>query len=539
MMSDPYFSDPLDLDEYGEPVEAQKSIVPSTEELPSYNISSIDQEPGRTYGDTLPLSTDEQGNIRFDIAGGIVGDALRGIRTISEGARGEPVSPEEATQAMLGVTGGSVFAKAPAGALASGLMRRASPTSSIEETIKKTKKLELSDDDFKKTVLVTPSENAYAKLGVTDIEKDRAAYKKLREIPESQRQKNNPQVQEAAQKLQNNEITSADFREVVKKYLPINPFTKMTKYPSVSDMAFSLTKNQVEKHGIVGFNKTIPEGARVSSRLDINAYNNYDTWVVSLHDGRSKSGKNVGYAQAAVLKDVNFYTPPQLALNISTGKTNKVTIGRIYGDYVDVNPDNVYDFVKKNLDNPEYIQVGMNPYRASYFYDKATMQPIVSASEMYQVGPIVLVKKSTAKFASPDDPQFKINPDNPDDPRTFLRGGLMSEDSYGGSLMLAIGNTSVPEITVGYDEVSGNPIPPGSEAEEVRDDVDVLLSEGEYVLPADVVRYWGVRFLEQMRQEAKMGLMYMQMDGRLQMVDEDFTDKEPSGERQADFVEDK
>ena len=96
-----------------------------------------------------------------------------------------------------------------------------------------------------------------------------------------------------------------------------------------------------------------------------------------------------------------------------------------------------------------------------------------------------------------------------------------------------------PEMVVGYDAQSGNAIPPGSEAEEVRDDVDVLLSEGEYVMPADVVRYWGVRFLEQLRHEAKMGLMYMQMDGRLQMVDEDFTNKEPSGERQADFVEDK
>ena len=96
-----------------------------------------------------------------------------------------------------------------------------------------------------------------------------------------------------------------------------------------------------------------------------------------------------------------------------------------------------------------------------------------------------------------------------------------------------------PEMVVGYDEQSGNAIPPGSEAEEVRDDVDVLLSEGEYVMPADVVRYWGVRFLEQLRHEAKMGLMYMQMDGRLQMVDEDFANKEPAGERQADFVEDK
>ena len=96
-----------------------------------------------------------------------------------------------------------------------------------------------------------------------------------------------------------------------------------------------------------------------------------------------------------------------------------------------------------------------------------------------------------------------------------------------------------PEVVVGYDKESGNEIPPGSEAEEVRDDVDVLLSEGEYVMPADVVRYWGVRFLEQLRHEAKMGLMYMQMDGRLQMVDEDFANKAPSGERQAAFVEDK
>tara|TARA_R100001015_G_C4513831_1_gene84743 strand:- start:173 stop:493 length:321 start_codon:yes stop_codon:yes gene_type:complete len=96
-----------------------------------------------------------------------------------------------------------------------------------------------------------------------------------------------------------------------------------------------------------------------------------------------------------------------------------------------------------------------------------------------------------------------------------------------------------PEMVVGYDEESGNAIPPGSEAEEVRDDVDVLLSEGEYVMPADVVRYWGVRFLEQLRHEAKTGLMFMQMDGRLQMVDDDFAKEQPSGEQQADFVEDK
>jgi len=47
------------------------------------------------------------------------------------------------------------------------------------------------------------------------------------------------------------------------------------------------------------------------------------------------------------------------------------------------------------------------------------------------------------------------------------------------------------------DPVSGNEIPPGSTAKEVRDDVDVKLSEGEYVVPADVVQYYGVKFFEQ------------------------------------------
>ena len=65
------------------------------------------------------------------------------------------------------------------------------------------------------------------------------------------------------------------------------------------------------------------------------------------------------------------------------------------------------------------------------------------------------------------------------------------------------------------DPVSGNEIPPGSLAEEVRDDVPAQLSEGEYVVPADVVRFFGVRVFEEMRMEAKMGLQQMEQNGRI------------------------
>jgi len=65
------------------------------------------------------------------------------------------------------------------------------------------------------------------------------------------------------------------------------------------------------------------------------------------------------------------------------------------------------------------------------------------------------------------------------------------------------------------DPVSGNEVPPGSTAKEVRDDIPAQLSEGEYIVPADVVRYYGVKFFEDLRDRAKMGLQEMEANGRI------------------------
>lgn len=65
------------------------------------------------------------------------------------------------------------------------------------------------------------------------------------------------------------------------------------------------------------------------------------------------------------------------------------------------------------------------------------------------------------------------------------------------------------------DPISGNDVPPGSTQEEVRDDIPAQLSEGEFVFPADVVRYFGLEKLMEMRQEAKMGLQRMEDMGQM------------------------
>ena len=70
------------------------------------------------------------------------------------------------------------------------------------------------------------------------------------------------------------------------------------------------------------------------------------------------------------------------------------------------------------------------------------------------------------------------------------------------------------------DNESGNEVPPGALREEVRDDIPANLSEGEFVFPADVVRYWGLSTLMKMRQQAKAGLKRMEDMGQMGNADE-------------------
>ena len=68
-------------------------------------------------------------------------------------------------------------------------------------------------------------------------------------------------------------------------------------------------------------------------------------------------------------------------------------------------------------------------------------------------------------------------------------------------------------------------MPIGAISSEVMDDLDVKISEGEYVLPGHVVRWHGLKHIMDMQSEAEMGLMMMQSDGLIQEVDKDGSEK--------------
>ena len=96
--------------------------------------------------------------------------------------------------------------------------------------------------------------------------------------------------------------------------------------------------------------------------------------------------------------------------------------------------------------------------------------------------------------------------------KLYNKGGTVMKDQMEMAFMQEGG---LRDDGMDVDPVSGNEIPPGSMASEVRDDIPAQLSEGEYVVPADVVQYFGVKFFEDLRMEAKRGLADMESNGRI------------------------
>ena len=363
---------------------------------------------------------------------------------------------------------------------------------------------------------------------VSDAEKlldDPSALKSWQEenkLPETKRQANPVDSQAAAQELFEGNITSKEARKKIADSIPEpKEFTAeevMEMMPTVTEVTGSLGK-KAGKFGILGVKGFgLEAGQKVSSRLDIPAYNNYDTWVVSIHDGTKDAGSVVGFGQAIRLKGIRFGSKSKEALDIAKGKRRtpagedkpmgKSTIARVFGEYV---PEDPYELQKQAADiiasgSDEWTQVGMNPYRGSAFYDKKTGMPVFEADEVIQVGPLVLAKN----VKKPTTSQMKEMAVKTADGkiRMFNEGGTVMNEQM--EMAFALGG-SVEEV----DPVSGNEVPTGSLPEEVRDNIDARLSEGEYVVPADVVRFFGVKFFEDLRTQAKMGFADMEANGRI------------------------
>lgn len=199
-----------------------------------------------------------------------------------------------------------------------------------------------------------------------------------------------PRLWESAQKIKAGQGSHAEHAELVNAIKPVRPYDAPVPPASDTEVVDALSKDKKENAFAP---RQLQEGSPVAVRLDIPAYEQKNTWVVSVHHPKSDftAGPVIGYDSVAHIDNPKFGVHPTGALNIASGKP-KSTIATVHGNWRNITPDDAYEMAHAVHNDPEWRQVGMDPERHSYFYDRETQQPVVAADEALHIGPLVYAK---------------------------------------------------------------------------------------------------------------------------------------------------
>lgn len=346
----------------------------------------------------------------------------------------------------------------------------------------------------------------------------------------------------AIEAMQEGTLTQEQYIQVVRDVMPITPFDVVPEMPTLSELGAALKPKQLGT-GIYDLTKEIPDGYFTGLRLDIPAYNRFDVWVVSVHEGTNKpekfermegdtSGRAIAYSQTGVIKNVTFGGMPSISMKIATTAT-KTTIARMFGEWENHDPSTVRARAEEIMASKEYhkdhksegvqegwVQVGMNPYRHSWFYDKRDGMPVTEASELIQIGALVLAKDT--KKVLPSDPMFDTGKTTPDGVPIKFQDALAepspeNDPKFGPKLMGEFAR-SVKKRTIQGERVGQGYISGAKEKRRFDDSYEltrayvrenkpkVYVSQAAYLAQLDIVA--GVRKFRQSSFEGKNAMKY-------------------------------
>lgn len=202
----------------------------------------------------------------------------------------------------------------------------------------------------------------------------------------------NEQVVLAAKELAEDRITKKEYDQYVDYYMPVGLVEKPEPPMSLADMKEVLTSAQEEK-----IDSPIPAGTKVGLRMDINALvkaqnKGMTGSVVAIHP-QNNPKSSLSYSGAAHVTNATFaIRSEKAAMKVAMNEADKAPQQTIEGSWVPGKPEDIYAKVQQLLKDPAWSQISLDPLRHSFFYDRATMQPVVAADEVYQVGRFVLAK---------------------------------------------------------------------------------------------------------------------------------------------------
>ena len=210
-----------------------------------------------------------------------------------------------------------------------------------------------------------------------------------------------PQLTQAAQKLRDGTLTREEYDALVNTYKPVEPFANAPIPTSREDALDALSEPKRVRYGATA---DIPAGERTELRLDIPAYTGSGAWVNSVH--RPQSKQPTVYSSTSSARNVGMIVPESKALDVAAGGA-KSPFAVMRGKWNPMSDDEALARMMQALEEPSrWRQIGMDPERHSYFYDRATMQPVTRAEEVVQVGPLVVGRdvtygsKADFKYAS-------------------------------------------------------------------------------------------------------------------------------------------
>lgn len=219
--------------------------------------------------------------------------------------------------------------------------------------------------------------------------------------------KRTEELQQAVTDLQEGRITRDEYNLMVDQLRPVYPYEAVPAVTTKAEATYALangrgqSEEKAAKYGLPS--QELKSGDFAQLRLDIPSYQNHDAWVVSVHTPKSTNtnvqaaydaGPVVGYESVAAVTDAYFGMNQKVAARIATG-TAKGTIATVFGKWKPISTAAAKVRADAALKDPAWTQVGMDPFRHSYFYDRDTMRPVLQADEVIQIGPLVLAKNAT------------------------------------------------------------------------------------------------------------------------------------------------
>lgn len=194
-----------------------------------------------------------------------------------------------------------------------------------------------------------------------------------------------PELTEAANKVAAGEMSAAEYDKLVGKHKPVEAYGFVPQPASREDAMRALNESKRKMYGKTS--EMIP-GEPADLRLDIPAYKEHGVWVNSIH---RKDAPTV-YGSVSSVKNAQMVPSSEKALRVAAGGP-KAPFAVIRGEWHPMEEQEAVEKAQKYLKHKDWKQVGYDPERHGYFYDRETMQPIEGAEQVIQIGPLVLAKK--------------------------------------------------------------------------------------------------------------------------------------------------